>query len=199
MVGGTCGRRLKIGNRWDKWSARHMAGDVIFSDQILFLEQRHCYLKFLGINEELLAWPTIALIELGNHSVFRCHWGTFVKTLVSGTASGGGNWRAKRNFCSTQSVNDSKSTRKISFARLPLVCLYFGVSCELDLCLVSLASAAVALLAILAVAVLQYCLQDSVLQCVSMAVILLLLLLEAFTDRWPILAHVHSFGHLVAI
>ena len=118
---------------------------------------------------------------------------------VSGTASGGGNWRAKRNFCSTQSVNDSKSTRKISFARLPLVCLYFGVSCELDLCLVSLASAAVALLAILAVAVLQYCLQDSVLQCVSMAVILLLLLLEAFTDRWPILAHVHSFGHLVAI
>ena len=80
-------------------------------------------------------------------------------------------------------MNDSKSTRKISFARLPLVCLYFGVSCELDLCPVSLASAAVALLAILAVAVLQYCLQDNVLQCVSMAVILLLLLLEAFTDR----------------
>ena len=79
------------------------------------------------------------------------------------------------------------------------MCLYFRVSCELDLCLVSLASAAVALLAILAVAVLQYCLQDSVLQCVSMAVILLLLLLEAFTDRLPILAHVHSFGHLVAI
>ena len=112
-----------------------MAGDVTSSYQTLFLEQRHCHFKCLGVNEKLLAWPAIALIELCNHSVFRCHWGTFVKTLVSGTASGGGKRGAKRNFCSTQSVNDSKSTRKISFARLPLVCLYFGVSCELDLCL----------------------------------------------------------------
>ena len=177
---------------WDKWSARHMAGDVVYCYQILFLEQRHCHcnawvwMKNLGLTNYCNDWvvqPFCLALSLG-----------FFCLDTSQRHSSGSKRRAKRN-CSTQSANDSKSTRIFSSARLSLVCLCFGVSCELDLCPVSLASAVVALLATTAVAVFQYCLAMFLYGCHFALVARGSLL--TFAHRWLIFAHVHSFGHLV--
>ena len=113
-------------------------------------------------------------------------------TLQAATANDVLNAIARRKVWTTQK---HLRTRIFSFVCLPLVCLCFGVSCELDLCPVSLASAVVALLATTAVAVFQYCLAMFLYGCHFALVARGSLL--TFAHRWLIFAHVHSFGHLV--